>query len=126
MNKRYKKYRFKMQQKFNKLFGNKENIEVSEVRIMKKYTTKNFFTQVMLSSVDGVNIIYFEKDNEEDREAITYEFEDNNKEAMKCINDCRTGVFRGMEIPDFNEKKQWRKKMIDEYYRRISFYRKSI
>lgn len=116
MNKRYQKYRFKMQQKFNKLFGNKENIKVSEVKIMKKYITKNFFTQVMLSSVNGVKIVDFEKDNEEDKDIITFEFEINNKEAMKCINDCRTGVYMGVEIPDFNEKKQCRKKMINEYY----------
>lgn len=120
VNKRYLKYRLKMQRKFDELFGNKIDNEIGDVKIMKEYTTKSFFIQCMLSEVEGVRIIGFERDRDEDREAITYEFEADNREAINCISDCRNGMYMGIEISNFNEKKKNRKKMINKYYERLN------
>ncbi|MDC4241811.1 hypothetical protein [Clostridium tertium] len=83
---------------------------------MKKYTTKNFFIQVMLTGVDGVNIINIKKDNKEDREAITYEFKVDNKDAVKCINNCKTGLYEDVKIEGFKELKAKRKAKINDYF----------
>lgn len=120
VNKKELKYRLEMQNKFDELFGNKIDNEIGEIKIMKEYTTKSFFIQCMLAEVEGIRIIRFERDRDEDREAITYEFDVNNKEASKVISDCRSGVYAGVEISDFSKKKQYRKKMINEYYKRLN------
>lgn len=83
---------------------------------MREYTTKNFFVQVMLTNVDGVKIINVEKDNEEDREAITYGFDINNKDAITCISDCKSGLYKGVKVDGFYELKIKRKEKINKYY----------
>lgn len=117
-NKKYWKYRLKMQQKFDELFLNKRKDDIGDVEKMREYTTKNFFIQVMLTNVDGVKIINVEKDNEEDREAITYGFNIDNKDAIRCISDCKSGLYKGVKVDGFYELKAKRKAKINDYFNR--------
>lgn len=109
---KYIKYRYKMQQKFNELFGIKEKGEME----MRRYKTVNFFRQILLCNLEGIRIVNYKKLIEIDEEEITFEFEDAlNEEVDKIINDCKSGLYKDKRLDNFEEMKVNRKKMIKEF-----------
>jgi hypothetical protein len=116
-NVRYRKWRFKMQEKFDKLFEKRE--EDKEMN----YVTRKYFRQVLLSNIEGIKIINIAKEyNEHSQETeriITFEFDEKQSEAVnKIVQDCEGTRYKDVRLDNFAELKRKRKQLIEEYYKR--------
>lgn len=119
INKRSRKYRLKMQQKFNELFGIKENNEIGEVKKMRKYmnkvfTTDNYFLEVMVANIPEVRIVDFKK-REDGEHETTFEYPEYRETELKgVIENVKCRCYG--RLSNFDELKKNRKAKLDAYF----------
>lgn len=109
-----------MQQKFDEVFK-EYNLNNEGESKMRRYTTQNYFRQILLLDIEGVNIINVRKITETDKEEIIFEFDDDIlSEVSKVIKDCKNKVYLGKTIENFDVLKSNRKRRINEFYKSLN------
>lgn len=119
VNKRSSKYRLRIQDKYEELFGIKEKNDMREVNNMKEclkkvYTTDNYFLEVMIANIPEIKIVGFKRmDNGEHETTFEYP-EYRETELNGVIENVRCRAYGNLS--NFDELKRNRKAMLDRYY----------
>lgn len=127
MNKSKIKKRLKQEEKYKEIFEDKDYIkfwkdtgEIYMQRRLNNYTTYNFFTQVMLSNVEGITVVGYDLENE--KEKITFAFDPQiDFKVIETLSKIKNGDYRGhmFDKDDWKAMKKKRKQLINEYFEKL-------
>lgn len=113
------KYRLRMQDKYEELFGIKGNNDMREVNKMKEclkklYTTDNYFLEVMIANIPEVKIVGFKRMDNGEHET-TFEYPAYRETELNgVIENVRCRAYNNLS--NFDELKRNRKAMLDTYF----------
>lgn len=98
----------------------KENNLKKSVEKIKTFTTSKFLLQVLLSDVEGVEIVSYKKNEFDKAETITFSYSNiSEKKVQALLDDFYNDVFKDVVIEGFSEMKKIRKNKIDEYFKKL-------